>query len=436
MLEKYKPVANLTTVKSNPAASAANIRQPKLMRRPVPLNPPTAANLANGSDSVFEAMMAVNQSQNKIFDQVLDGPVSQQTQRQLAQIQAQNLKNTLVEDIKENQEKPPAQAKARREAEARTLSQGQISNQNITTVSQNLVAQNTAGQTVAGQTAGQTTAGEIASQTVAGQNNELSNQNEMAATEKKRARTMGLTAGHTIRSGIDTGKIFSPSQLTAFRQRLGLGNLSATQQAAQALVSGAQLINKEQTPSADEISKLIRGSQAEKQSSAATVSESKILTSELDDGISQISQSITNNIETNGADTDIDEIVKRVGEALGMDPSLIKAVIKTESNFNHKAVSAAGAKGLMQLMPGTAKEMGVKDPFNPLENIWGGARYLKRMLDNYGGNLNKALAAYNWGPGNVNRYGTASKSMPRETRRYIEVVNSNYNRFKNSTVSA
>jgi soluble lytic murein transglycosylase-like protein len=123
-----------------------------------------------------------------------------------------------------------------------------------------------------------------------------------------------------------------------------------------------------------------------------------------------------------------------VGQALGLDPSLIKAVIKTESNFNPMAVSKAGAKGLMQLMPGTAKEMGVSDPFNAMENIWGGAKYLKRMLDSYGGNLNKALAAYNWGPGNYRKHG--GKSMPKETRRYIEVVNRNYNRFKKETESA
>jgi soluble lytic murein transglycosylase-like protein len=132
--------------------------------------------------------------------------------------------------------------------------------------------------------------------------------------------------------------------------------------------------------------------------------------------------------------SDIDTIVNKVGQALGLDPSLIKAVIKTESNFNHKAVSPAGAQGLMQLMPGTAREMGVKDPFSPLDNIWGGARYLKRMLDSHGGNLNRALAAYNWGPGNLQKYG--NKRMPRETRRYIEVVNRNYANFKKQTSRA
>ncbi|MDR1607802.1 MAG: lytic transglycosylase domain-containing protein, partial [Deltaproteobacteria bacterium] len=124
----------------------------------------------------------------------------------------------------------------------------------------------------------------------------------------------------------------------------------------------------------------------------------------------------------------VEVIINKVAGALGLDPSLIKAVVKTESNFNQKAVSSAGAKGLMQLMPKTAKEMGVEDPFNPFENIWGGARYLKKMLDRHGGDLNKALAAYNWGPGNLAKHG--SSRMPGETRKYIEVVNRHYARFK------
>ncbi len=126
----------------------------------------------------------------------------------------------------------------------------------------------------------------------------------------------------------------------------------------------------------------------------------------------------------------LDQIVDKVSLALDMDPNLIKAVIKTESNFNHTAVSKAGAQGLMQLMPGTAKELGVKDPFNPVENIWGGSRYLKQMLDRHRGNLDKALASYNWGPGNFDRYGKSR--MPRETRNYIARVNQHYAAFKKS----
>lgn len=125
---------------------------------------------------------------------------------------------------------------------------------------------------------------------------------------------------------------------------------------------------------------------------------------------------------------DLDKLVEKISLALDLDPHLVKAVIKTESNFDHTAVSSAGAKGLMQLMPGTAQDMGVKDPFNPVENVWAGARYLKQMLNRHGGNLNNALASYNWGPGNFDRKGKAN--MPGETRRYITTVNKHYARFK------
>ena len=124
----------------------------------------------------------------------------------------------------------------------------------------------------------------------------------------------------------------------------------------------------------------------------------------------------------------LDKLVRKVALALNMDPNLIKAVIKAESNFDSKAVSRAGAQGLMQLMPATARELGVKDPFNPVENIWGGARYLKKMLDRHSGNINNALASYNWGPGNFDRHGTTR--LPGETRRYITAVNKHYARMK------
>jgi soluble lytic murein transglycosylase-like protein len=91
-------------------------------------------------------------------------------------------------------------------------------------------------------------------------------------------------------------------------------------------------------------------------------------------------------------------------------------VIRAESGFDSRALSPAGAQGLMQLMPGTAREMGVADPFDPEQNVMGGTRYLKQMLGRYGGDLEKALAAYNWGPGNLDR---GDGRLPGETRRYI-----------------
>ncbi len=112
--------------------------------------------------------------------------------------------------------------------------------------------------------------------------------------------------------------------------------------------------------------------------------------------------------------------IARSAKAFDLDEALIKAVIKVESNYNPKAVSAKGAQGIMQLIPSTAREMQVQDPFNAADNIRGGSRYLRKMLDQFGGNLELALAAYNAGPGNVRRYGGVPPFA--ETRNYIQQV--------------
>ncbi|RMG41582.1 MAG: lytic transglycosylase domain-containing protein [Candidatus Dadabacteria bacterium] len=111
-----------------------------------------------------------------------------------------------------------------------------------------------------------------------------------------------------------------------------------------------------------------------------------------------------------------------------LDPDLIRAVIIIESGFNDKAISRVGASGLMQLMPSTARELGVNDIFNPEENISGGSEYLRLMLDMFKGDLNLALAAYNAGPGAVRKF----DGIPpyRETQQYVKKVLSVYNALK------
>jgi soluble lytic murein transglycosylase-like protein len=101
----------------------------------------------------------------------------------------------------------------------------------------------------------------------------------------------------------------------------------------------------------------------------------------------------------------LETIIQAAAREQRLDPALIKGVIQTESSFNARAVSGAGAKGLMQLMDGTARSLGVADSFDPAQNVRGGARLLRQLLDRYGGNLDLALAAYNAGPGAVDRYG-------------------------------
>lgn len=119
-----------------------------------------------------------------------------------------------------------------------------------------------------------------------------------------------------------------------------------------------------------------------------------------------------------------DILIQKAATFSSLDPELVKAVIKAESGFDPAAESPAGAMGLMQLMPETAKELGLTDGFDPLQNVYGGSVYLKQMLDRYSGDLDQALAAYNWGPGNLDR---SRGRLPRETRAYIERVNNYYN---------
>ncbi len=116
---------------------------------------------------------------------------------------------------------------------------------------------------------------------------------------------------------------------------------------------------------------------------------------------------------------DIDGIIKKASTRYGVDPDLIRGVIEAESNFKPDAISSKGAMGLMQLMPGTARELGVEDPMDPSENIMAGTRYLKKLLNRYEGSVPHALAAYNWGMGNLD---SRRSRMPDETKNYVAKI--------------
>jgi len=116
---------------------------------------------------------------------------------------------------------------------------------------------------------------------------------------------------------------------------------------------------------------------------------------------------------------DFEPFIEEASRSFGLGKDLIRAVIKAESNFNPGAESRSGAVGLMQLLPSTGRDLGVRDLFDPRDNIMGGTRYLAMLLDRYRGNLKSALAAYNWGLGNLE--GSPDR-LPRETRRYIQRV--------------
>jgi soluble lytic murein transglycosylase-like protein len=128
--------------------------------------------------------------------------------------------------------------------------------------------------------------------------------------------------------------------------------------------------------------------------------------------------------------SDFDHHIEHAARINRIDPMLVKAVIKTESNFNRYAVSSKGAQGLMQLMPATAKYLNVDDPFDPWQNIYGGTKYLRELLDSFNGDLRLSIAAYNAGPTRVMKSG----GIPRipETISYVGKVIRQYQNYRNA----
>jgi hypothetical protein len=132
--------------------------------------------------------------------------------------------------------------------------------------------------------------------------------------------------------------------------------------------------------------------------------------------------------------TDLNDVVNEASDRYRLDPDLVNSVIKAESGFNAKAVSPKGAQGLMQLMPGTAAELGVPNAFDPQANVDGGARYLRELLERYNFDLVKALAAYNAGPQRVEQFGGVPPYY--ETRAYVARIVRDFNKKKTTQQNA
>ena len=124
----------------------------------------------------------------------------------------------------------------------------------------------------------------------------------------------------------------------------------------------------------------------------------------------------------------IERLVAANASAWGVDPALVKAIIANESGFDANATSRTGAQGLMQLEPATAASLCVTDAYDPAQNVWGGTRYMRGLLDRFHGDLRLAVAAYNAGPGAVEKYGGVPPYA--QTQNYVQNVLSSYRRYR------
>lgn len=167
------------------------------------------------------------------------------------------------------------------------------------------------------------------------------------------------------------------------------------------------------------------------QAIGAMLSSSSLPPASLQSYLDPFNSDDTSNVaNSTSAKSQYDDVIRAMGSKYGVDPALIKGVIQAESSFREDAVSSVGAKGLMQLMDATASGLGVNNSFDPIQNIEGGTKYLSYLLKKYDGNEQVALAAYNAGPGRVDRHGirtnadfdTNKSMLPDETQRYVDKV--------------
>lgn len=179
------------------------------------------------------------------------------------------------------------------------------------------------------------------------------------------------------------------------------------------------------------LSQYMKDASSELSSGSGSATEALALLSNLPTAYGAALNSDTTDLtDTASGSTDYEMLIAQASAKYGVDPKLIRGVIRTESGFDADAVSSAGAKGLMQLMDATARGLGVTDSLNPQQNVDGGTKYLSYLLNKYNGNQQVALAAYNAGPGRIDRLGISTDNelqakmtlLPKETQRYLTKV--------------
>jgi soluble lytic murein transglycosylase-like protein len=156
----------------------------------------------------------------------------------------------------------------------------------------------------------------------------------------------------------------------------------------------------------------------------ANVRAARSAAAEVDEYLDKPSGQQNSSLRSGFTQHEVDDAINKAASRHNVDPNLVRALVKVESNFNPNAVSRKGAMGLMQLMPQTARQLRLTNPFNPEENVDAGVRHLKQLLDNYGGDVRLSLAAYNAGTGAVAR----SSGIPHyaETRNYVKRITQLY----------